>query len=306
MSYHIVNIDTPEAYITCRLGQLVCDCGKGEIKQLPLEDVCAIVVSSFSATVHSQVLNEAADRGVAIIFCQNFKPQSILMPVNRLSDSALAKTFIEIAKDKIEAYWRKTIDAKCENQLFVARLMAPESAGLKKIMEVCARRTHLKESQCARYYWELFGEAIGRKGFLRGDDSFSENQLLDFSYAMLSAIVMQKLLGFGLDISYGIGHAVRERAAPLVYDLMEPFRPYIDYCVFEWIRENALFSELCVDRQFKAFMMNKICGKVRMGGAKGEFRALVEESIRSFRNAIKQKDLKLYKPWTLKNSKWAG
>ena len=96
MSYHIVNIDTPEAYITCRHGQLVCDDGCGKTKQLPLEDVCAIIITSFSSTVHSRLLSEAAKLGVSIIFCENFKPQSILMPANRITDTVLAKSFIEM------------------------------------------------------------------------------------------------------------------------------------------------------------------------------------------------------------------
>lgn len=307
MSYHIVNIDTPEAYITCRHGQLVCDDGCGKTKQLPLEDVCAIIITSFSSTVHSRLLNEAAKLGVSIIFCENFKPQSILMPANRITDTVLAKSFIEIPRYEIESYWDKTIDAKCYNQLAVASLIAPASQKLENIKIVCQRKTALKESQCARYYWEIFGEGIRREGFSRGDDSFSENKLLDFSYTVLSAIVMQKLFGYGLDASYGISHSVRERSAPLAYDLMEPFRPYIDYCVFRWIEQNALLEDdVCVDRQFKRFLMDGIIRKVPYIGKQIEFKTAIDESIRSFRSAVKRKDITLYNPWTLKNSKWIG
>ena len=306
MSYHIVNIDTPEAYITCRHGQLVCDDGCGKTNQLPLEDVCAIIVTSFSSTVHSRLLNEAASLGVSIIFCEKFKPQSILMPANRITDTVLAKSFIEIPRGEIESYWDKTIDAKCDNQLAVASLVAPKSPKLENIKSVCQRKTALKESQCARYYWEIFGEGICRGGFSRGDDSFPENSLLDFAYTVLSAIVMQKLFGYGLDASYGIAHSVRERSAPLAYDLMEPFRPYIDYCVFRWIEQNALLGAACVDGQFKRFLMNSIIQKVPYMGKQMEFKRVIDESIRSFRSAVKRKDLTLYNPWTLKNSKWAG
>lgn len=306
MSYHIVNIDTPEAYITCRHGQLVCDDGCGKTNQLPLEDVCAIIVTSFSSTVHSRLLNEAANLGVSIIFCEKFKPQSILMPANRITDTVLAKSFIEIPRGEIESYWDKTIDAKCDNQLAVASLVAPKSPKLENIKSVCQRKTALKESQCARYYWEIFGEGICRGGFSRGDDSFPENSLLDFAYTVLSAIVMQKLFGYGLDASYGIAHSVRERSAPLAYDLMEPFRPYIDYCVFRWIEQNALFGAVCVDGQFKRFLMGSIIQKVPYMGKQMEFKRVIDESIRSFRSAIKRKDITLYNPWTLKNSKWGG
>ena len=118
---------------------------------------------------------------------------------------------------------------------------------------------------------------------------------------------MQKLFGYGLDASYGIAHSVRERSAPLAYDLMEPFRPYIDYCVFRWIEQNALLEDdVCVDRQFKRFLMDGIIRKVPYIGKQMEFKTAIDESIRSFRSAVKRKDITLYNPWTLKNSKWVG
>ncbi len=306
MSYHIINIDTPEAYITCKRGQLVCDCGNGTIKQLPLEDVAAIVITSFSATIHSQLLCEAADLGVSIIFCKNFKPVSIMMPANRSSDTLLSKALIEIPKEKLSQYWLKTIDAKCENQYAIAKFIAPNSKKLAEIKNVCARKTPQKESQCARYYWSVFGEGILKNEFRRNDNSFSENSLLDFGYAVLESIVMQKIFALGLDASYGIGHKIRERSAPLVYDLMEPFRPYIDCAVAIWIKENPLINYLKVDIEFKRFIIEFINKKSKYLKSDFVLTSEIESSVRSFRNAVKKNDIGLYTPWTLKNSKWGG
>lgn len=307
MSYHIITIDSPEAYITCRQGQLICDCRNGNIKQLPIEDIASIVITSFSSSIHSQVLNLAAEYGVAIIFCKDFKPQSILMPVNRSSDTFLTKAFVEISESDTTKYWQKTIDAKCENQLEIAKIISPKSKKLEGIKNTCLRSTPLKESQCARYYWQCFGEAILNQDFRRNNDNFQANKLLDFGYSMLMSVVMQKIFALGLDASYGIGHSIREYSAPLVYDLMEPFRPYIDYHVYSWLmKENYLLRDIYIDISYKNYILSTLLKKVPYNNNSMEFKRVIEEVIRSFRNSIKKHDFSLYKPWTLKNSKWAG
>lgn len=261
MSYHIINIDTPEAYITCRKGQLVCDCGNGNIKELPLEDVASIVITSFSATIHSRLLCTAAELGVSIILCKNFKPVSLVIPANRSSDTLLTKAIVSIPEREINQYWKKTIDAKCENQYEIAKLVAPDYPKLKEIESVCERETPLKESQCAKYYWSAFALGISKKRFRRNDESFGENLLLNFGYSILASIVMQKMFALGLDPTYGIGHKVRERSTPLVYDLMEPFRPYIDYGIYKWITGNPLPNDINVDSDFKRFIIKHISNK---------------------------------------------
>lgn len=65
MSYHIVNIDTANCSLSCRDGQLICKTSDGE-RKLPLEDVACIVVTSFSASIHSHLLIEAAKHGVRL------------------------------------------------------------------------------------------------------------------------------------------------------------------------------------------------------------------------------------------------
>jgi Uncharacterized protein predicted to be involved in DNA repair len=185
MSYHIINIDTPEAYITCRNGQLICDDGKGSKKSLPLEDVAAIVVTSFSSTVHSQVLIAAAELGVSLIFCKSFKPISLVLPANRSSDTALTKAFVQLQRKELDALWQKTIDAKCDNQLFFANLMSPKNEKLSGMITATRRTTPEKESTCARYYWQIFAQAINNNDFRRNAEMFLVNALLDFGYSSL-------------------------------------------------------------------------------------------------------------------------
>ncbi|HZV35135.1 MAG TPA: CRISPR-associated endonuclease Cas1, partial [Verrucomicrobiae bacterium] len=68
MSYHIVSIDSPQCSISCKDGQLTCRTAEGE-RKLPLEDVASIIITSFSANIHSGLFLEAAKHGVALIIC---------------------------------------------------------------------------------------------------------------------------------------------------------------------------------------------------------------------------------------------
>ncbi len=64
------------------------------------------------------------------------------------------------------------------------------------------------------------------------------NDLLNYGYAVLLSTVLQKLFGVGLDPTFGISHVARERSTPLAYDLMEPFRPCVDWRVMQWVKQH--------------------------------------------------------------------
>ena len=110
MSYHIVSIDSPQCSISCRDGQLTCKTAEGE-RKLPLEDVASIIVTSFSASIHSELFLEAAKHGVALIICEAFKPVSLVLPANRSTDTILSRAMLDLTPRVRAHLWQKTIDA---------------------------------------------------------------------------------------------------------------------------------------------------------------------------------------------------
>jgi CRISPR-associated protein Cas1 len=89
----------------------------------------------------------------------------------------------------------------------------------------------------------MYGEALGIADFTREREAGGVNALLNYGYAVLLSTMLQKLFGVGLDPTFGINHVVRERSTPLAYDLMEPFRPCVDWRVAQWVRERGAASE---------------------------------------------------------------
>src|SRR5438445_9782937 len=115
MGFHIVSIDSPQCSLSCRDGQLTCKTAEGE-KKLPIEDVASIIITSFSANIHSQLFLEAAKHGVALIICEAFKPVSLVLPANRTTDTILSCALLSLAASTRRQLWPKTVDAKCRNQ----------------------------------------------------------------------------------------------------------------------------------------------------------------------------------------------
>jgi len=305
MSYHIVSIDAPEADLTCQDGQLVCKT-KTETKQLPLEDIASIIITSFSARIHSHLFLEAAKQGVALIICERFKPVSLLLPACRAADTLLTRKHLTLSPALRARLWNKTIDAKCANQLALARLIAPDSSATQNLERACRARSARKEGGCAKIFWEIFAEGLRIEGFARGRKLGGLNDLLNYGYAVLLSTVLQKLYGFGLDPTVGISHAIRERSSPLAYDLMEPFRPCVDWRVYQWIKDRPDAETYDVTTEFRRWVTAFPLEQVDYLGLDLDIRGVIEGVVRGFRQTIMQETVRHYRPWTWKNSKWAG
>ena len=322
MSYHIVSIDSPQCSLSCKDGQLTCRVdGEEKLRTIPLEDVASIIITSFSASVHSKLLIEAARYGIALILCEAFQPVSIMLPANRSTDTLLTRAQLDITGRERETLWRRTVNAKVKNQLLLAQQLAPDDPKLEELRVISAGNHEHKEAMAARTHWGIFGRSLGMPDFVREREQGGVNALLNYGYAVLLSTVLQKLFGVGLDPTFGIFHVVREQATPLAYDLMEPFRPCVDWRVAQWVRKHSMESLagrgadtgaavspkiLEVDKAFRAWVTAFPLEKVDYLDMTIEIRGVIEGVIRSFRRAVLEHKPTTYRPWTPNSIKWAG
>ena len=90
------------------------------------------------------------------------------------------------------------------------------------------------ESQAAVYYWRNIFPNI--ENFIRDKEGLPPNNLLNYGYAILRAIVARSLVISGLLPVSGIHHRNRYNAYCLADDIMEPYRPYVDDLVISMIK----------------------------------------------------------------------
>lgn len=307
MSYHVIDISELACELNWRKGQMLCMTDEG-CKSIPLEDVASVVVNSFQARISSLLLSEAAKSGIGFIFCDKFKPAGILLPANRVTDTRLIRSQIKISTQFKGRLWNKTVDAKCANQLSLLLQINPRSAGLQRMDALVAGHSRSKESECARIYWRLYSEVMnpGRR-FTRARTGGTMNNLLNYAYAVLLSRILQQLFAVGIDPTFGISHVVRAKSTPLAFDLMEPFRPFMDARIAAWIKQHDFNEEAyLVTREFKQFLIPVLSHPLMYEGNVMEMQQAMEKMIRSFRQALLQQQIGLYEPWKQTTTKWAG
>jgi len=305
MSYHIVSIDSPQCSISCHDEQLTCKTADGE-KKLPLEDVASIIINSFSASIHSELIVQAAKHGVALIICESFKPVSLLLPANRSTDTLLTRAQVSLADKTREQLWQRTIDAKCQNQFSLAAAIAPDAPNLNSFRGTAYGKKTYKEAICAKMFWQIWGRSLDQPEFSRDHKAGGLNALLNYGYAVLLSTMLQKLFGVGLDPTFGISHVPRERSTPLAYDLMEQFRPCVDWRVYQWVKQHPESKDWEVTKEFRKWVTAFPLERVEYLDLTLEIQGCIEGVVRNFRRSVLHKQPQTYKPWTQKNSKWAG
>lgn len=149
--------------------------------------------------------------------------------------------------------WGQIIRAKIRGQAANLRLLSHKDwrrlAAMAK--EVRSGDPNNVESRAARYYWaRLFDH--DKSGFSRHPQgSAGRNALLDYGYAVLRGHGVRAVLSAGLSSGVGIFHHNRSNAFNLVDDLIEPFRPAID-----WVAAGLPPEASLDDRATKQALVN--------------------------------------------------
>jgi len=108
--------------------------------------------------------------------------------------------------------------------------------------EVKSGDTDNLEARGAAYYWKNLFPQI--KDFRREREGIPPNNLLNYTYAILRAVVARSLVGSGLLPTLGIHHRNQYNHYCLADDIMEPYRPFADALVYEIIKNGEDPAEL--------------------------------------------------------------
>lgn len=111
------------------------------------------------------------------------------------------------------------------------------------------------EAQAASIYWRSLFEDFER----RTEDP--RNALLNWGYAVLLACFGRALVALGFDPALGFGHAGQSNSWALACDLMEPFRPSVDFVVAKAARIGDVSDNAAVKGALIALFANDGQGK---------------------------------------------
>ena len=215
----------------------------------PIEDIGVVVLDNKQITITQGALEALLENNCAVITCDsNHLPVGLLLPlVGNTTQNERFRDQLDASQPLRKQLWQQTMQYKIRNQ---AAVLSKCSSAETKCMQVWANDVRSGdpdnyEARAAVYYWKsLFGHI---PGFIRDREGVAPNNLLNYGYAILRAVVARSLVASGLLPTLGIHHHNRYNAYCLADDIMEPYRPYVDSLVFDITEQYGVDVELSKD-----------------------------------------------------------
>lgn len=211
---------------------MVVRSAEGELDSIPFVDLAAVVASHRQVTVTQAALSSLAEAGAAFISCnEKMMPAAMLLPL--AAHYSQTERFVRqaaLAAPRRKRYWQAVVRAKIRAQAMVLHRARGGDAGLLAMSgRVQSGDTGNLEAQAARRYWtHLFADPA----FRRSNDEDFRNGMLNYGYAILRAATARAICAAGLHPSFGLHHANKMNPFVLADDLMEYWRPAVDWIVF--------------------------------------------------------------------------
>ena len=212
---------------------------------IPVEDIGVILLDNKQITITHGAIEALLANNAALITCDsNRMPVGLLMPLSgNTVQSERFQAQIDASVPLRKQLWQQTVQAKITNQAYVLNTTRGETVKnmLAWASDVKSGDSDNYEARAAAYYWaNLFPEI---PSFRRGREGEPPNNLLNYGYAILRAVVARSLVGSGLLPTLGIHHHNRYNAYCLADDIMEPYRPFVDKLVVEITDQQLLATK---------------------------------------------------------------
>ena len=211
-------------------GLMTVSANGSEEGRIPLDDIGVLLCNARGLTYSNDLLVELAKRGVAVTLCgPNYLPVAWLWPIEGHHIQALRmRRQLEAPLPLRKRLWQAVVRAKIVQQKTTLGLLGKREGGLDGLArQVKSGDPDNLEAQAARRYWPLlFGPHFQRERY-----GPMPNPMLNYGYTVLRAATARAVAAAGLHPSLGIHHHNRYDSMCLVDDLMEPFRPAVDYRV---------------------------------------------------------------------------
>ncbi|WP_374549847.1 type II CRISPR-associated endonuclease Cas1 [Flavobacterium sp.] len=253
MLYRSIYIGNP-AYLKLKDNQMhILEPESNEVKgKVPVEDLGLLMLDHWQITISHQLIQRLMGNNVVVVSCDEVHlPHGIMLPMyGHTEHSERVKYQIEASEPLKKQLWKQTIESKIINQIEVLKKLGnyyePMLVYLNSVKSGDATNM---EGIAAQHYWKY----LISLDFLRQRFGESPNQFFNFGYAVLRSIVARALVETGLIPVLGIFHKNKYNPYCLADDVMEPYRPFVDALVMDWLIENPNSEDLT--KEFKAHIL---------------------------------------------------
>lgn len=284
------------AYLKTANEQLVIEMhDSGESKSSPIEDIGLLILDHQQITITQALMAKLLANNTAVITCDHtHHPTGMWLSLDgHTLQSQKFQAQIEASAPLKKQLWQQTVMCKIENQAAMLQLQREENKLLLTYArDVKSGDSENHEAKAAAYYWKrIFPDFLE---FRRERYGPPPNNLLNYGYAILRALVARGLVASGMLPTLGIHHRNQYNAYCLADDIMEPYRPFVDRIVCQIIRGNGKFLEM--SPSMKKALLELPATDVKIEGQKSPLMNAVQRTTASLAKCFEGKSRKILYP----------
>lgn len=289
------------AYLSMKNRQLVVKLEKqGDDSErtatIPIEDIGIVVLDCQQITITHGLMAALLDNNASVITCnESHMPVGLLLPLE--GHTVQSERFQDQLTSSLplrKQLWQQTVQQKILNQASLLReLHNIETGNMQQwAADVHSGDSTNLEGRAAAFYWSRLLPDIN--DFTREREGNYPNNLFNYGYAILRAVIARALVSSGLLPTLGIHHHNRYNAYCLADDIMEPYRPYVDRLVIQTIHQHPGIEELTPD--LKRSLLTIPTLEVRINGQRSPLMVAASQTTASLARCFSGEIRKLTYP----------
>ena len=236
------------ARLSLKLAQMVVEL-QDVTRTLPIEDIGVVILDHKQITITHALIDALLANNVAIVTSNDkHLPVGLMLPLDgNTLQSERFRAQIDASEPLKKQMWQQTVVAKILGQAHILGEQNIEHSNmLAWAKSVRSGDTDNMEARAAAFYWRnMFIKDV----FVRNPQGFPPNNLLNYGYSIVRAMMARALVGAGLLPTLGIHHHSRYDAYCLADDIMEPYRPFVDRKVLEMWEKSEITDDISSEQK---------------------------------------------------------
>ena len=265
-----------------------------QVNKISLKDILAIIIENCRCKITGILQLRLSEKNIPLIIC-NEKHQPVLHSLGLYNHFQVTMrineqvNWLDIKKDEI---WEKIVIQKIKNQRNLLQFLEKSESTVSKLkmyeenISKEKKEAEHQEAIAARmYFQELFGKKFKRFN----DDGI--NSALNYGYALLRSLISSKIVAKGFHPSLGIHHKSQLNNYNFADDIIEIFRPMVDYVVYFNQKEEAELS-----KELRQNLLLILTQKVYWKNKKYELSQVIDYFLDNIRNYFIDENVKIEIP----------
>ena len=255
-----------------------------EKNKISLNDISAIVIENCHCKISAILQLRLVENNIPIIICNEKHQPEIhsLGLFNHFQVTLRINEQIEWSKKKKENLWLKIVENKIENQKELLKYLQKSDVSIARLESY---KENLKKNDTSAEHQEaiasrIYFQELYSNNFKRFNED-GVNSALNYGYMILRSIISSKIVAKGFHPSLGLHHKSQFNAYNFSDDIIEIFRPMVDYLIY---MNKDILNEVKLSKEIRQKILLVAQQKVFFKEKKYNFSQVIDYYLDSIRN----------------------